>query len=464
MKDTHHRRQQRPSRPRGTGFRRTAGGSPRTPARFARDRGSGFPWVVWFGCAWLVLASPAFPGCKPSNPAPGKAPASTSASTASTPAAQPAPQNKGAGEDYWVSLFQGDPDSLREFQEIQAELRSASNAEAVKRLEGMLAKSAGAPWAEAVEYHLAQAYRIMNDLRRALRQLDAFLDHYPQSPQAPRVLVNKGEILYAIGRDTRAEGEVNPASKMYLDQAARVFQEVQKKSPGDRSLQAEMETYLGNTYVTMGDFIRARAAFQKVIDEYGDTSSAPSALFAQAGVCLSEGDTDGAERAYGELTDKYPQTAYADKAKKKLESIGLVGTQAPPLQIKEWIGTPTAEAREFKGKPVLLSFWAVWCPHCRRGIPRMNALAERYAAKGLEVVGVTRERPGKPSTEIQEYIASHPMRYPTGVDEGSKTSVAYLVTDIPRVVIVDAEGKIGWYGHPEQLTDQVVESFLKGSS
>jgi len=416
-----------------------------------RSRGTGWSWVAWLGCFSLVTLGSAFAGCKSSSPPPPK--------PASTPA-----QQQTAGEEPWVSLFEGDPESLREFQEIQAELRSSRYAEAVKRLEDMLARSPRALWAEAVAYHLAQAYRMTNDSRRALRELDLFLERYPASPRASRALVSKGEILFAMGSTSRALGEVTPASRMYLDQAIRVFQEVRKKYPGDRNLQAEMVYFLGNAYVTLVDFARARESLQKVLEEYGDTSFAPQALYALAGVCLSEGDVDGAERAYGELTDRYPQTGYAAKAKKKLEGIGLVGTRAPPLQIKEWIGTPAAEARELKGKPVLLSFWAIWCPHCRRSIPRMNVLVQRYADRGLQVVGLTRERAGKPPTEIQDYIATQTMLYPTGVDDGSKTSESYLIGDIPRAAIVDSEGIIGWYGHPDQLTDQVVRSFLKGSS
>jgi len=183
-----------------------------------------------------------------------------------------------------------------------------------------------------------------------------------------------------------------------------------------------------------------------------------------AGLRLGEADLEGAEKAFREITDRYPETRLARKAQNKLEGIELVGSQAPPLQVKEWIGEAPPEGGIYGGKLTLLSFWAIWCPHCKRNIPKIEGLLETYATKGVSVVGVTREREGQGADKVREYVDSHPMDYPTAVDEDGKTSQALVVKSIPCVVAVDSHGRICWHGHPDHLSGKVIESLLQPSS
>ena len=114
-----------------------------------------------------------------------------------------------------------------------------------------------------------------------------------------------------------------------------------------------------------------------------------------------------------------------------------------------------------KGKATLINFWAIWCPHCKQNIPKINNMIRTHGPRGLNVVGVSRERPRFEAEEIREYIRAHPMLFPTGIDDGARTSAAYAVTSIPRVVLVDAQGKIRWHGHPDYLSDKVIEMVLE---
>ena len=63
-------------------------------------------------------------------------------------------------------------------------------------------------------------------------------------------------------------------------------------------------------------------------------------------------------------------------------------TQAPDWQLKDLDGK-TVKLSDFKGKVVILDFWAIWCGPCRVQIPVLKALQEQYAAQGLTVVGVS---------------------------------------------------------------------------
>ena len=94
----------------------------------------------------------------------------------------------------------------------------------------------------------------------------------------------------------------------------------------------------------------------------------------------------------------------------------------------------------------------------------MEQLLETYASKGVSIVGVTREKEGQGVEKIREFIESHPMGFPTGVDDDGKTSQEMAVKSIPCVVAVDSKGRIRWHGHPDHLSPKVMEFLLRSSS
>lgn len=399
----------------------------------------------------LVFGGALASGCKSSG----------SSSESSKPAAGAGNADQLVGQARVKALFEGDPEHYKIFQSVQADYRSSQLDEAIQKLENLLKESPDAPWAELVQYQLAQALRMRGRLQEALRQLDLFLERFPESPSAPEALLYKGEINLRIGKERRGSGPVNPMSKFYLDKALRIFEEIRKTHPDSKDLCAQATYFVGSTYDELEDRGRAAEAFRRVVDAYPDTDVPPKALYSLAGIYLKEGDVDAAERAFGEITDRYPRSRMADKARSRLEGIGLVGYAAAPLEIKEWIGEPPPEVGDLKRKATLISFWAIWCPHCKRNIPKVDKLARDYGPKGLNVIGLSRERKNFEAGAIREYVETHPMSFATGIDDGAKTSTAYAVGSIPRIVLVDAQGKIRWHGHPEYLSEKVVQQVLE---
>jgi TolA-binding protein/peroxiredoxin len=402
--------------------------------------------LMIFGLLFIVLVA-AVCGCKGS-------------ATQEEPRTEP----EMSTQDYWESLFKDDPESEKEFKRIQGEFRTGKHLLAFQDIQELLKRSPQAPWTEPVQFYVAQALTALRQYGNALRQLDLLLLQFPESPAVPQFLVSKGRIYLAMGKQQRSSAPEDPMGEASLQKAKEVLLQVSKDYPNNREADSEALFYLGDVYSSLGEPARAKEAFLKVADTYADTPFGGKSLYALAGLKLAEADLEGAEKAFKEVTVRYPETRLARKARQKLEGIDLVGSQAPPMQVKEWIGEAPPEGGIYRGKLTLLSFWAIWCPHCKRNIPKIEGLLETYAPKGVSVVGVTREKEGQGAEKIREYVDSHPMDYPTAVDDDGKTSQEMAVKSIPCVVVVDSQGRIRWHGHPDYLSGKVIESLLQPCS
>lgn len=380
------------------------------------------------------------------------------------PKQKPAEEQGRPINEYWDSLFKDDPEALTEYRRILAEFQSGKQSLAIDELKGLLKKSPEAPWAEAVDFYLSQAWTLLRKYGNAVQQIDQFLERYPKSPAVPRVLMSKGQIYLALGQERRFAAPKDPVGGQYLQKAKDIFSEIQTKHPDDPGVKAESGFYLGEVYDALEETTQAKETFRKVADAFPHSPYAGKALYALAGVLLGEADTEGAGRVFGEIAERYANTSLAGKAEQKLEGIRLIGSKAPPLQIKEWIGEAPPAGNGYDAKLTLLDFWAIWCPHCRRNIPKMERILATYAKRGVSLLGITRDREGAGVEQLRQFVESHAMTYPTGVDDEGKTSQELAVKSIPCVVAVDPQGRIRWHGHPDNLTDKVIEVLLQSAS
>lgn len=128
------------------------------------------------------------------------------------------------------------------------------------------------------------------------------------------------------------------------------------------------------------------------------------------------------------------------------------GQMLPKLEVK-YIGDAPALA----GKPMILDFWATWCSPCRESIPHLNAVYKQYQAKGLEIVGVTKEE----SATVTAFTKEIPINYHIALDPEAVLAAHFGITGIPHAMLVDKTGKIIWEGHPMDLKPADIETLLK---
>ena len=116
-------------------------------------------------------------------------------------------------------------------------------------------------------------------------------------------------------------------------------------------------------------------------------------------------------------------------------SAPAVGYYAPDFTVS----TLTGEAftlSEQRGQPVVVNFWATWCPPCRAEIPFFQAVARKYNGQ-IAVIGVD---DGQPAPVVASFVSEMGMTYPVPLDEDSAVSRTYRVNSLPTTYFVDADG------------------------
>ena len=112
---------------------------------------------------------------------------------------------------------------------------------------------------------------------------------------------------------------------------------------------------------------------------------------------------------------------------------------APGWQLRDLSGK-TVKLSDFKGKVVILDFWATWCPPCRKEIPGFIDLQKKYADKGLVVVGVSLDEQG--AAIVQPFVKQLGMTYPVVLGDGQVVAAYGGIEAIPTTFIIDRQGKV----------------------
>jgi len=91
-----------------------------------------------------------------------------------------------------------------------------------------------------------------------------------------------------------------------------------------------------------------------------------------------------------------------------------------------------------RGKVVLVNFWATWCPPCRKEMPDLETLFQRFASKGFVVLGISDEE----EVKVEPFIRERRISFPVLLDPGRKANGMFVVEGIPKSFVYDREGKL----------------------
>ncbi len=103
---------------------------------------------------------------------------------------------------------------------------------------------------------------------------------------------------------------------------------------------------------------------------------------------------------------------------------------------------------DFKGKTVLVNFWATWCGPCKAELPDIEAVSREYASKGLVIVGVSEDRGDGLVQSVADFAAKHGLTYQIVIDNDNIANAYGNINAIPTSFLIDSNGKIvdKWIG------------------
>src|SRR5215471_1444961 len=117
----------------------------------------------------------------------------------------------------------------------------------------------------------------------------------------------------------------------------------------------------------------------------------------------------------------------ADDAKRQTADFTLQDLQGKPWHL-----------RDLRGNVVLVNFWATWCPPCRKEMPDLQALYDKYKDQGFLVLSISDEEVAK----VSPFVSERKITYPVLLDPGRKVNDAFVVEGIPKTFVYDREGKM----------------------
>ncbi|MFC1804578.1 TlpA family protein disulfide reductase [Candidatus Omnitrophota bacterium] len=130
---------------------------------------------------------------------------------------------------------------------------------------------------------------------------------------------------------------------------------------------------------------------------------------------------------------------------------------APDFTLQDLNNEPVSLG-SFKGKaPVLLFFWASWCPSCRRGFMELSEASADLKEEGLEILAVNI---GESNTTVERFIDDFSCNCRVLLDKNTAVAGIYKIVGIPTFILINKEGRIISKGHkflPEKFKELISE-------
>jgi thiol-disulfide isomerase/thioredoxin/tetratricopeptide (TPR) repeat protein len=254
------------------------------------------------------------------------------------------------------------------------------------------------PQSPLLANRIAQSHMDLGEWQNAQGSLEESLENYPEFALSHRTL---GAIYRAQGspvqsaRSYKASSELNPFDSGVHQALVEVYQQL-----GDDREQARHERYL------------------QILRRGGEEGELP-VLHNRTGEVVLPRDPEVSSKA----------------AKMEAKHLGSVGSSLDLRDVKE---NTSIRLKDYRGKVVLLDFWATWCGPCRMVMPKLEDMQRRHGDKGFVVLGVSDEALGA----VKRFLARTPVNYTIAISADGDAGSRYGVRSLPTLFLLDRQGVI----------------------
>ncbi|MGB5831856.1 MAG: TlpA disulfide reductase family protein [Thiohalocapsa sp.] len=123
--------------------------------------------------------------------------------------------------------------------------------------------------------------------------------------------------------------------------------------------------------------------------------------------------------------------------------------EAPGFDLSGPDGTRSS-LEAMRGKPVIVNFWATWCPPCRAEMPSMQRAWEQIEDEGILMVAVN---VGEDAQTIEEFTEQLPVDFPLPMDLDSRVTQSWPMNGLPTTFVVDPDGRLAYRAQGEREWD-----------
>ncbi|MEW4452290.1 redoxin domain-containing protein [Bremerella sp. JC817] len=176
------------------------------------------------------------------------------------------------------------------------------------------------------------------------------------------------------------------------------------------------------------------------IETYPKSPEAAEAMMQLAIAHEFAGEEDDAKKWFGRIRGEFSGTALADKANGAIRRLDAVGQ---PFAIRgKTMDGKALDSSAFKGRPVLVHYWATWCEPCKDDMAIMRQMQAKYGARGFQLVGVSLD---SSEDELKQFLTANRLPWPQLYEEGgldSRYALEMGVLTLPTMILIGPDGKV----------------------
>ena len=192
------------------------------------------------------------------------------------------------------------------------------------------------------------------------------------------------------------------------------------------------------------DFAKIQEQWLKDLEAYvDDYPTSPDSAEALLQLAIAEefaGQSEKALKWYARIVKQFPTSDPSKKAAGAARRLNSVGK---PLSLRgEGLAGKPVDLASYRGKVVLVQYWATWCEPCKADMARIKELHAKYAGRGFEVVGVNLDTGAQ---EAVDYVKSKRMQWKHIHEKGgldSRPANDMGILTLPTMILVDEKGRV----------------------